>query len=76
MLAQKLAEVLSSSSLRIYHSSDPRGVEIGGAGQDVLAIAAGSIGLGYGESARAALVARGFSELRRSARPSGRSRRR
>ena len=66
VLAQKLAEVLSSSSLRIYHSNDPRGVEIGGAAKNVLAIAAGiAIGLGYGESARAALVARGFSELRR-----------
>lgn len=65
-LAQDLAEALSSASLRIYHSNDPRGVEIGGAAKNVLAIAAGiAIGLGYGESARAALVARGFSELRR-----------
>ncbi|CAN7566825.1 NAD(P)-dependent glycerol-3-phosphate dehydrogenase [Bosea sp. LjRoot9] len=65
-LARTLAEALSSSAFRIYHSADPRGVEIGGAAKNVLAIAAGiTIGLGYGESARAALVARGFSELRR-----------
>lgn len=65
-LARALAEALSSSAFRIYHSADPRGVEIGGAAKNVLAIAAGiTIGLGYGESARAALVARGFSELRR-----------
>ncbi|MDR6874650.1 glycerol-3-phosphate dehydrogenase (NAD(P)+) [Bosea sp. BE125] len=65
-LARSLAEALSSSAFRIYHSADPRGVEIGGAAKNVLAIAAGiTIGLGYGESARAALVARGFSELRR-----------
>ena len=65
-LAQALAEALSSPAFRIYHSADPRGVEIGGAAKNVLAIAAGiAIGLGYGESARAALVARGFSELRR-----------
>lgn len=65
-LAQELAEALSSPAFRIYHSVDPRGVEIGGAAKNVLAIAAGiAIGLGYGESARAALVARGFSELRR-----------
>ncbi len=65
-LARTLAEALSSSAFRIYHSADPRGVEIGGAAKNVLAIAAGiAIGLGYGESARAALVARGFSELRR-----------
>ncbi|AMJ61833.1 NAD(P)H-dependent glycerol-3-phosphate dehydrogenase [Bosea sp. PAMC 26642] len=65
-LARALAEALSSPAFRIYHSGDPRGVEIGGAAKNVLAIAAGiAIGLGYGESARAALVARGFSELRR-----------
>jgi glycerol-3-phosphate dehydrogenase (NAD(P)+) len=65
-LARELAEALSSASFRIYHSADPRGVEIGGAAKNVLAIAAGvAVGLGYGESARAALVARGFAELRR-----------
>jgi glycerol-3-phosphate dehydrogenase (NAD(P)+) len=65
-LAQALAEALSSPAFRIYHSADIRGVEIGGAAKTVLAIAAGiTIGLGYGESARAALVARGFAELRR-----------
>lgn len=65
-LAQALAEALSSASFRLYHSNDPRGVEIGGAAKNVLAIAAGiAIGLGLGESARAALVARGFAELRR-----------
>ncbi|MFC5421332.1 NAD(P)H-dependent glycerol-3-phosphate dehydrogenase [Bosea eneae] len=65
-LAKALAEALNSQTLRIYHSNDPRGVEIGGAAKNVLAIAAGiAIGLGLGESARAALVARGFSELRR-----------
>ncbi|MGL5361808.1 MAG: NAD(P)H-dependent glycerol-3-phosphate dehydrogenase [Bosea sp. (in: a-proteobacteria)] len=65
-LAQALAEALSSPAFRIYHSADLRGVEIGGATKNVLAIAAGiSIGLGFGESARAALVARGFAEIRR-----------
>jgi glycerol-3-phosphate dehydrogenase (NAD(P)+) len=66
MIAQALAEALSSATFRIYHSTDIRGVEIGGAAKNVLAIAAGiSIGLGHGESARAAIVARGFAELRR-----------
>ncbi|TAJ28889.1 NAD(P)H-dependent glycerol-3-phosphate dehydrogenase [Bosea sp. (in: a-proteobacteria)] len=65
-LARGLAESLNSSAFRIYHASDVRGVEIGGAAKNVLAIAAGiAIGLGFGESARAALVARGFAELRR-----------
>lgn len=65
-LAKALAQALTSPAFRIYHSADPRGVEIGGAAKNVLAIAAGiAIGLGLGESARAALVARGFAELRR-----------
>jgi glycerol-3-phosphate dehydrogenase (NAD(P)+) len=67
-LAQALAQALSSSAFRIYHSADVRGVEIGGAAKNVLAIAAGiTAGLGLGESARAALVARGFAEIRRFA---------
>lgn len=66
--AEALAGKLSSSSLRLYHSSDLRGVEIGGAAKNVLAIAAGIVvGMGFGESARAALIARGFAELRRFA---------
>lgn len=65
-LARDLAGALSSASFRLYHSSDPRGAEIGGAAKNVLAIAAGiTVGLGFGESARSALVARGFAELRR-----------
>jgi glycerol-3-phosphate dehydrogenase (NAD(P)+) len=67
-IAEALAKALSSSSFRVYHSSDTRGVEIGGAAKNVLAIAAGIVeGRGLGESARAALVARGFAELRRFA---------
>lgn len=67
-IAQALAQALSSSRFRVYHSNDVRGVEIGGAAKNVLAIAAGIVeGAGLGESARAALVSRGFSELRRFA---------
>lgn len=66
--AEKLAHSLSSASLRLYHTTDVRGVEIGGAAKNVLAIAAGIvIGMGLGESARAAIIARGFAELRRFA---------
>lgn len=66
--AEAMAQKLSSASLRLYHSSDLRGVEIGGAAKNVLAIAAGIVvGMGFGESARAALIARGFAELRRFA---------
>jgi glycerol-3-phosphate dehydrogenase (NAD(P)+) len=65
-LAQGLAQAVNTPTFRIYHTTDVRGVEIGGAAKNVLAIAAGVvIGRGLGESARAAVVTRGFSELRR-----------
>lgn len=71
-LAERLAGALSGPGFRIYHSDDVLGVEIGGAAKNVLAIAAGIvIGAGLGDSARAALVARGFAELRRLALAAG-----
>jgi glycerol-3-phosphate dehydrogenase (NAD(P)+) len=67
-IAEVLAAALSSASFRVYHSADMRGVEIGGAAKNVLAIAAGIVaGRGLGESAKAALTARGFAELGRFA---------
>lgn len=63
-----LAEMLSSRQLRLYWSSDVTGTELGGAVKNVLAIAAGVVaGRGLGASAHAALVTRGFAELRRFA---------
>jgi glycerol-3-phosphate dehydrogenase (NAD(P)+) len=68
VIAEALAVALSSRTFRVYHGQDVRGVEIGGAAKNVLAIACGAVmGMGLGESARAALVARGFAELRRFA---------
>jgi glycerol-3-phosphate dehydrogenase (NAD(P)+) len=65
-LARSLAIALMSPNFRLYHSTDVRGVEIGGAAKNVLAIACGiAYGLGLGPSAGAALVARGFAELSR-----------
>lgn len=65
-LAAALAEALSSQAFRLYHSTDVRGVEIGGAAKNVLAIAAGIVlGRGLGASAQAALITRGFAELSR-----------
>jgi glycerol-3-phosphate dehydrogenase (NAD(P)+) len=67
-VAQKLAAALTGPTLRVYHGADVRGVEIGGAAKNVLAIACGAVsGRGLGESARAALTARGFAELMRFA---------
>ncbi len=65
-LARALCDALRGPNLRLYHSTDVRGVEIGGAAKNVLAIACGvASGHGLGASAVAALIARGFAELRR-----------
>ena len=65
-LAALLAARFSGAALRCYSSNDLVGVEIGGALKNVFAIAAGAVsGAGLGASAQAALVTRGFVELRR-----------
>lgn len=65
-MARDLCTSLGSASFRLYHSTDVRGVEIGGAAKNVLAIAAGIVaGRRLGASAGAALIARGFAELSR-----------
>ncbi len=65
-LAALLARLLSAPQFRCYSTDDLVGVEIGGALKNVLAIAAGAvIGAGLGASAQAAIVTRGFVELRR-----------
>jgi glycerol-3-phosphate dehydrogenase (NAD(P)+) len=63
---QLLAERLGSAMFRLYWTNDLVGVELGGAVKNVLAIAAGIVdGQGLGASAHAALVTRGFAEMRR-----------
>jgi glycerol-3-phosphate dehydrogenase (NAD(P)+) len=65
-LASELAQAIGSATFRPYHGTDVRGVEIGGATKNVLAIAAGIVvGRGLGASASAALTTRGFAELTR-----------
>jgi glycerol-3-phosphate dehydrogenase (NAD(P)+) len=64
--ATSTAAQLHGGRLRVYHSDDVVGVEIGGAVKNVLAIAAGICdGLGLGQNARAALITRGLAELAR-----------
>jgi glycerol-3-phosphate dehydrogenase (NAD(P)+) len=71
-LAKNLVQALGSATFRPYHTTDVRGVEIGGAAKNVLAIAAGiTVGKKLGASAQAALTTRGFSELARLGRALG-----
>lgn len=59
---------LSTQTLRLYRTNDTIGAELGGALKNVMAIACGvCMGAGYGESARAALITRGFIEMQRLA---------
>lgn len=63
-----LAETLSAGNFRCYAGNDLRGVEIGGALKNVLALAVGAArGMELGASAEAALIARGFAEICRIA---------
>ncbi len=59
-------DILHSENFRIYTSTDPAGVELGGALKNPMAIAAGIVeGLGLGENAKAALLCRGLAEMAR-----------
>lgn len=52
--------------MRVYTNSDLIGVELGGALKNIIALAIGmTIGLGYGDNARAALMTRGLAEITR-----------
>ncbi|MED5544424.1 MAG: NAD(P)H-dependent glycerol-3-phosphate dehydrogenase [Pseudomonadota bacterium] len=63
---QRLAPLIASPAFRPYYSEDVIGAEIGGAIKNVLAIACGvAEGLGLGQNARAALIARGYAEMQR-----------
>jgi glycerol-3-phosphate dehydrogenase (NAD(P)+) len=65
-VGRALAERLGGPGFRLYWTNDVVGVELGGALKNVLAIAAGIVdGKGLGASAHAALVTRGFAEMRR-----------
>jgi glycerol-3-phosphate dehydrogenase (NAD(P)+) len=65
-LCEQAVQALHGDGLRIYTSSDPIGVEVGGAVKNVLAIATGlADGMQLGLNARAALVTRGLAEMTR-----------
>lgn len=61
---QRLTDAIARPALRPYYSDDIVGAEVGGAVKNVLAIACGvAEGLGLGQNARAALIARGYAEM-------------
>ncbi|MBW4706682.1 NAD(P)-dependent glycerol-3-phosphate dehydrogenase [Roseobacter sp. YSTF-M11] len=67
-LGRRLQALLSTPALRLYRSQDVIGASLGGALKNVIAIACGTVmGAGLGESARAALLTRGFAEMQRLA---------
>lgn len=66
--AEALQRELTTATLRLYRTTDVTGAELGGALKNIIAIAAGAaIGAGYGDSARASVVTRGFAEMGRLA---------
>lgn len=63
---ERIAPRIARPAFRPYFTTDITGAEIGGAVKNVLAIACGVVeGLGLGQNARAALIARGFAEMTR-----------
>lgn len=67
-LGKALQTELTTANLRLYRTTDTIGAELGGALKNVMAIGCGAvIGAGLGDSARAALMTRGFAEMQRFA---------
>jgi glycerol-3-phosphate dehydrogenase (NAD(P)+) len=67
-VAETVQAAFSGPTFRLYTSSDPIGVEIGGAIKNVVAIGSGVVnGMGLGHNATAALITRGLAEMTRLA---------
>ena len=67
-IAADIQAKLTRPELRLYRTTDVTGAELGGALKNVVALAAGiAIGAGFGDSARASVIARGFAEMARLA---------
>lgn len=64
--ARSVQQLFHTHTFRVYTSTDVRGVELGGALKNVIAIGAGVCdGLGFGDNSKAALVTRGIAEIKR-----------
>ncbi len=65
-LAEELQQAVNSLAFRVYVNEDLVGVELCAAAKNVIALAAGGVdGLGLGDNAKAALIARGLAEMAR-----------
>ena len=65
-LTLELQQAINSLAFRVYANDDPVGVELCAAAKNVMALAAGGVdGLGLGDNAKAALIARGLAEMAR-----------
>ncbi len=64
--AKFIQDIFMSDCFRVYINPDIKGIEIGGALKNVVALAAGiADGLGYGDNSKAALITRGIAEITR-----------
>ncbi|MFA6540575.1 MAG: NAD(P)H-dependent glycerol-3-phosphate dehydrogenase [Bacteroidota bacterium] len=64
--AKIIANIFSTPYFRVYVSDDIRGVELGGALKNVIAIGAGVVdGAGFGDNTKAAIITRGIAEMTR-----------
>lgn len=64
--ARRVQDAMMNERFRVYTNDDVRGVEIGGALKNVIALATGiARGMGYGDNAKAALITRGITEITR-----------
>ena len=71
-LSVQLQLAITSPAFRVYVNDDVAGVEFCAAAKNVIALAAGGAdGLGLGDNAKAALVARGLAEMGRFAKAAG-----
>jgi len=65
-IAERVREIMHSPTFHVYTSDDMVGVELGGALKNIVALGAGMVdGLGYGDNAKAAYMARGLTEITR-----------
>lgn len=65
-VAEYVQDVFMNTCMRVYTNTDVLGVELCGALKNIMALASGiSLGLGYGDNLKAALITRGMAEISR-----------